>query len=328
MSIQPLEGCGRVDGGEHMRAVRVTGPGVVEVADIEPPSGDGVRVRVIACGICGSDLHLAGFGPLQCTLGHEFAGLLDDGSPVVVEPHVPCGTCDICTTGPAHLCRTIMQRMYGISLDGGLAEEVIVDPASVLPLPATVPVESAALVEPVAVAVHGINKLNLRPGQRVLVIGGGSIGLTAVAVLRHRDIEVDLVARHPAQRESGEALGAGTAIADEYDVVVDAAGTQSSTDAAFGKARPGGAVLALGSYWEPIQLTTGSQLREVTLIPALTYGHHNGRREFIDAIDVLAASPSIVDALVTHRFALDDAAEAFRVAGDRQAGAIKVVISP
>lgn len=311
-----------------MRAVRVTGPGVVEVADVEAPGGDGVRVRVVACGICGSDLHLAGFGPLQCTLGHEFAGLLDDGTPVVVEPHVPCGTCDICATGPSHLCRTILRRMYGISLDGGLAEEVIVDPVAVLPLPETVPVASAALVEPLAVAVHGINKLDLQLGQRVLVIGGGSIGLTAVAVLRHRGIEVDLVARHQAQREAGAKLGAANEIADEYDVVVDAAGTQSSTDEAFGKARPGGTVLALGSYWEPIQLNTGSQMREVTLIPAMTYGHHNGRREFIDAIDVLAANPSIVDALVTHRFALDDAAEAFRVAGDRQAGAIKVIISP
>lgn len=311
-----------------MRAVRATAPGVVETVEIEAPTGDGVRVRVTACGICGSDLHLADWGPLPATLGHEIAGVLDDGTPVVIEPNAPCGECDRCLAGLTHHCRTIVQRMYGVSLDGGLADEIIVAPGAVIPIPAGMVPQVAALAEPLAVAVHGLNRAGVVGGQRALVIGAGSIGLMAVAALRHRGVDIDLAARHPRQQVAGDALGATIRTGEDYDVVVDAAGTQSSIDLAMATARPGGSVLVLGSFWTPVQLDTAFGMREVSLVPSSTYGHHHGRREFLDAIDLLAADPEIADAVVSHQFTLDDAPQAFATAADRSAGSLKVLLTP
>ena len=311
-----------------MRAVRVAGPGAIETVEVPTPVADeGVRVRVSACGICGSDLHLVGWG-VQVTLGHEIAGVLDDGTPVVVEPQVPCGTCDRCTAGMRNHCRTLLERMYGVSLDGGLADEIVVAPGTVIPVPATMAPRVAALAEPLAVGIHGLNRAAIESGQRVLVVGGGSIGLLALAGAVARGAEVDLSARHPHQAAAGEALGATNRMAVDYDVVIDAAGTQTALDAAMGAARPGGAVLSLGTYWDPVHLDTGFGMREVSLIPASTYGHQHGRREFLDAVDLLAARPEIADAVVTHEVPLAEAARAFAIAGDRASGALKVLIAP
>jgi threonine dehydrogenase-like Zn-dependent dehydrogenase len=84
------------------------------VRDVERAAGDGVRVRVVAAGICGSDLHLSSMGVPAVTLGHEVAGVLDDGSAVVIEPVAACGVCDGCRAGNEQLCRTILERVYGL----------------------------------------------------------------------------------------------------------------------------------------------------------------------------------------------------------------------
>jgi threonine dehydrogenase-like Zn-dependent dehydrogenase len=312
-----------------MRAVRNTEGGIrlVEVPPVEP-SDELVRVRVRAAGICGSDLHLIGWGPLPVTLGHEFAGVLDDGTEVAVEPQTPCLDCDRCRAGDSQLCPAASSRIHGVSIDGGLADEVLVDRRALVALPSGVRVGDAGLVEPLAVAVHGVNRAAVEPDQRVLVIGGGSIGLCAVAALGHAGVRADLAARHPHQIEAGERLGAGTAPGSSYDVVIDAAGTQGAVDEAFRRVRPGGTVLALATYWTPVQVGLAMTASEVRFVASTTYGHHHGRREFDVAAEVLAAVPELPDALVTHRFGLDDAAEAFRVAGDRASGAIKVQLGP
>ena len=173
-------------------------------------------------------------------------------------------------------------RFYGLALDGGMADEILVAPRCLAPLPDTVAPTDASLVEPLAIAVHGFNRAAVSPGERVLVVGGGSIGLTALAVARHRGIAADLAARHRHQLTAGEALGAGTAPGDDYDVVIDAAGTQSSIEEAVRRLRPGGRVLLLGSWWSPVQLGTKLAIKEITLFPSSMYGHHHGSREFAE----------------------------------------------
>jgi threonine dehydrogenase-like Zn-dependent dehydrogenase len=296
-----------------------------------PESPDGlVRVRVRSAGICGSDLHLIEWGPLPVTLGHEFAGVLDDGTEVAVQPQTPCDVCDCCRRGDPHLCREILSRTHGVSIDGGLADEVWVDPRACVPLPAGVHLDDAGLVEPLAVAVHGVGIAEVSPGMRVLVIGAGSIGLCAVAAAVATGADVDLAGRHPHQIEAGEKVGAATALGTDYDIVIDAAGSQSAIDRAVELARPGGTIVAMATYWSPIQVGLGFTTKELRLRAASGYGvhRHSGVREFATAADLLAAVPDVVDALVTHRFGLDDAAEAFRVAGDRRSGAIKVQLIP
>jgi threonine dehydrogenase-like Zn-dependent dehydrogenase len=318
-----------------MRAVRASGDGGVVVVDVDADApahaADPVRVRVRSCGICASDLHLAAWN-LPVTLGHEFAGLLDDGAAVAVQPNAWCGECDRCLAGATHLCRVGATRLHGVSVDGGLADEVIVDRRGIVPLASGVDPAIGALVEPLAVGTHAAGRVDVEPGDRVLVIGGGSIGLTTVAALGARGLEVDLVARHPQQRTAGELLGAGTSLAEEYGAVVDAAGTQSSLDDAVTRVRPGGAVVVVATYWDPVSIDAALLTKEVRIVPSAMYGHpghtHGGPSEFESAAELLAARPEVVDALVHHRFGLDDAPEAFRVAGDRAAGAIKVLLEP
>ena len=317
-----------------MRAARLV-DGAITVIETEPTTPeyatDPVTVHVRSCSICGSDLHLLGWG-LPCTFGHEFAGVLDDGTPVAVQPYSACGQCDQCRAGETALCRIMLTRFHGVSLDGGLADEVIVDRACLAPLPSQVSLDTAALVEPLAVAVHAANNAGLSNAEAadgpVLVIGGGSIGLAVTSVIKHRGYAVDLIARHAAQQAAGERLGAGLAPNEEYSVVMDAAATQSSMDEAVMRLRPGGTLGVVGTYWDPVEIGFSLLTKEAHLVPGSMYGHRDGRREFDEAVDVLAAHPEIPETLVTHRFGLDDAPEAFRTAADRAAGAIKVVIQP
>lgn len=317
-----------------MRAVRfVDGEVKVEAVELTVPeyATDPVTVHVKACSICGSDLHLLSWG-LPCTVGHEFAGVLDDGTAVAVQPYVPCRVCDQCLAGETARCRVWLDRFHGLSIDGGLADEVIVDRACLAVLPPEVAIEDAALTEPLAVTVRGANNAGLTGAREgdgpVLVIGGGSIGLAMTAVLRHRGYCVDVVARHDAQRAAAERLGAGLTPIDEYTVVVDAAGTQGAVDEAITRLAPGGTLAVVATYWDPIEIGFSLLGKEAKIVPSSIYGLRNGRREFEDAVDVLAANPLIAEVLVTHRFGLDDAAEAFRAAADRAAGAIKVIVQP
>ncbi len=310
-----------------MRGVRVTEDGV-QVTDLPAPDPgpDDVVVRVAAAGICGSDLHLLSWGPLPVTLGHEVSGWLADGTPVAIEPVRWCGTCDRCLAGDTQLCPTA--TTIGISSDGGMADEVLVGPDCVVPLPAGLDVLDAGLVEPVACAVHAMARARVEPGTRVAVVGGGTLGVAAVAAATHLGCEVGVVTRHPHQGAAAEAVG-GRPAEGHYDVVIEAAGTSSAFATACDLARARGTIALLGTYWEDltapgIPLT----IKELDVVACYGYGHHSGRREVEDAAALLAAVPGLAPALVTHRFGIDEAPEAFRVAADRASGAIKVILQP
>jgi threonine dehydrogenase-like Zn-dependent dehydrogenase len=311
-----------------MRAVRIVNGGI-EVVDVPSPSGDGVRVRIRAAGICGSDLHMLehGYHP-PVTLGHELAGELRDGTPVAIEPLVPCGACELCAVGDYNLCRSAPSMIVGIMRDGGMAEELLVPERCLVPLPAGVAARDASLVEPLAVCLHGLRKAGLHGGQRVAVVGAGSIGLLAVAAARASGAEVGLVARHEAQAAAGERLGARPA-AGEYDAVVECAGTESALQTCCELAKPGAVLVLLSSYRDGFTLPGFIlMLKELRVQPSSMYGRHAAGRDIDGAAALLAGMPDLPRTVITHRLPLDAAAEAFRIARDRQAGAIKVVLEP
>jgi threonine dehydrogenase-like Zn-dependent dehydrogenase len=312
-----------------MRAVRNTENGI-EVVDVERPGTDDgrVRVRVRAAGICGSDLHLVTWGPMPVTLGHEVAGHLDDGTPVAIWPLAPCGECDRCVAGEVSQCRRGVPKSYGIGRDGGMADEIVVEERCLVPLPDGLDVADAALVEPLACSLHALRRGRLRGDERVAVVGGGPIGLGAAAVARWMDCTVDLAARHDAQRQAAERLGAGNDPAGEYDVVVDAAGTDSAIATCFELLRPGGTLVLVASYWEPVQFPQFFSMKEPVVVGSNMHGHDETGRDMDAAARVLAEFPEVAPALITHGFPLDRAAEAFSVAGDRAGGAIKVLLEP
>ncbi|HVM67365.1 MAG TPA: alcohol dehydrogenase catalytic domain-containing protein, partial [Acidimicrobiales bacterium] len=286
-----------------MRAVRHT-VGGIEVLDVAPPSS-GVIVRVTSAGICGSDLHLIAAGPLPQTLGHEFGGVLEDGTVVSVRPNAGCGACPACESDRVELCPVALTRILGVSADGGLAEYVGVDESCIVPLPSSVDPADAALAEPLAVAVHGLR--DLRRHAHVLVVGAGPIGLCAIAVALDAGHAVSFVAHRAARGDAARRLGAAPAReGSTFEVVVDAAGTATSAATAAEYAAPGGTVVMLGTWWDPTPLDGRWQLKELTLLPRFMYGH----ADFQAAAAVLASVPSLREAMVTHRFALDDAAAA------------------
>jgi len=313
------------------RAVRCF-EGVPTIVDVDapPPTDEHVRVRVVSAGICGSDLHLASWN-LRSTLGHEFAGLLDDGRPVAVEPVDACGECDACRADDYHLCVRGVRALIGVGRDGGMADQCNVPVTSIAPLPRALDPRDACLAEPLAVAVHGTRRGDVQPTQRVAIIGGGTIGQCALVAATARGAQVDVAARHDRQREVAQRLGARSLEpTDGYDVVIEAAGTGDALADAINRCKPGGAVVLLATYWDghidlPAMETT---LREIRLVPASLYNRANGIRDFDVAVDLLSQNPEITRAIITHRFPLDAVAEAFDTARDRQAGAIKVVLEP
>jgi threonine dehydrogenase-like Zn-dependent dehydrogenase len=311
-----------------MRAVRHTENGI-EVVDVPPPVDDGrVRVLVRAAGICGSDLHMLTWGPMPATLGHEISGHVDDGTPVAIWPLTPCGTCDRCVAGEASQCRSATSTLYGLGRDGGMADELLVEETCLVPLPAGLDVADAALVEPIACSMHALRRARVRGDERVAVVGGGAIGLGAAAVARWMGCAVDVAARHEGQRQAAARIGAGTEATGEYDVVVDAAGTDSSVAACFDLLRPGGTVALVASYWEPVQFPQFFTVKEPVVVGSNMHGHDETGRDMDAAAQLLGDMPEVAPAMITHRFPLDHAAEGFSVAADRAGGAIKVLLEP
>lgn len=301
--------------------------GRVEVREIDELADEGKRVRVRSTGICGSDLHMLEMKfPGSFIAGHEIAGILDDGTPVAVEPAIPCGECEHCRTGKYNLCSQLI--VLGIARNGGMAEEVIVPERCLVYLPVNIDLKDACVIEPLAVAVHGMRLAGIEAGQRVAVIGGGTIGLCAVAVAAANHTEVGLYAKYDHQMSIGRSLGAND-IEGLYDLVVECAGTDSGIHQAMDSCRSGGKILMLGTYWVGISFPQlAAMMKEITIINAYMYAESNGVRDFALAADLLSSHPGIAEKLISHRFPLSEARKAFTVAGDRKAGAIKVVLEP
>jgi len=319
-----------------MKAIRSI-DGAQQVVDVPAPSGEGVRVKIHSSGICGSDLHMLDLGIFnpEITMGHEFAGYLDDGTPVAVEPVAFCGACVQCTSGDYNLCHKAVVDVLGFGQDGGMAEEAMISPHQIVHLPMAASVEDACLIEPLAVCVRALRLAGFGGNQRVAIIGGGNIGQCATAVVRHFGAPVVVLARHEAQRQAAQRLGAETPDdpaeipASSFDIVVDAAGTTSALQDAARLTAPSGAISLVSTYWEGMEVPSYEVFtKEIRLIPSIMYGRHAGGRDAESAAAILAGNPEIPRAIITHRFPIDGAPEAFATARDRAAGAIKVVLTP
>ena len=169
-----------------------------EIPDPIPSKGE-VRIKVKACGVCGTDVHIyeGSKGSAQVTppiiLGHEFSGIVDAvgegvdnvaiGDHVTVDPNMYCGKCHYCHIGKKHLCENL--RAYGVNENGGFAEMCIVKQEQCYKLNNDIPFQFGAMTEPLACAIHGINLADIRVGDSVCIIGGGAIGLLMVQLARH-----------------------------------------------------------------------------------------------------------------------------------------------
>jgi threonine dehydrogenase-like Zn-dependent dehydrogenase len=307
-----------------MRAVR-NAPPDVEIVEVDEPEGDGELIRVDSAGICASDLLYLQYGSRQIA-GHEFAGVLSDGTAVAVEPIFGCAGCPQCDQGNFNRCQSAGPTALGMLSSGGMSEYFRAPRHALVPLPPALDLKDAALVEPASVAWHGCHMGSVGPATRVAVVGGGAIGILAAASAQTMGVgEVALEVRHPHQFEARDRIGA-RAPEGYYDVVLETGGSESSLHRAVELARPGGTVVYMGVFGD-IRWPHGEAFsKEVALRPSLGYCAHGGRREFVEAADMLAARPELAQMLITHRFPIDDAREAFRVARDRSQGVFRVVV--
>lgn len=341
---------------ETMRAAVLAAPGrieVIETAVPEPGPGD-VLVRVRACGICGSDLHFYR-GDLPARpgnpIGHEFAGEIERlgpgvqgwhaGQRVAVEPVRVCHECEYCIRGEPQLCQK--RRLLGVSLPGGMAEFALAPDYALRLLPDGLDFALGALVEPAAVAVHALHLAAVSSRERVLILGGGSIGLLAVLAARSTGAEVVATCRYGQQASAALALGATEAVAADqagrrlaalaqqapFDLVVDSVGSPETLQQAVALVRPGGRLLLLGVPTRPLSLSGLSlMLKEVRLFASSSYCQAGDATDFQQAADLVLRNRDQPRTLVTHNFPLTEADRAFATALDKRSGSIKVQVLP
>jgi len=315
---------------------------LVELPGAPPLRPGWVRVRVRACGICGSDLHaLRGDVPLPLggVPGHEIAGVPEASDALcAVEPRLWCGSCAYCRAGERQLC--LAGQLLGVDLPGGFADFVDAPPECLHPVPPGIEPAVAALAEPLAVCVRALGRARVRPESRVLVLGGGSLGLLAGLLARDRAAETAVVARHAHQREAARRFGvAALEEADVAlwarerapDVVIETVGGRADTLArAVDCCAPAGRIAVLGLFAPgapPLDARTLA-LRELHLLGSNTYGTDAHGSEFAAAVALLPRYRVELASLHTHHFALARVREAFATAADKHTGAIKVVVEP
>jgi threonine dehydrogenase-like Zn-dependent dehydrogenase len=341
-----------------MRAAIQTGIRTVEVRDVPAPEADAdtALVRVRATGICGSDLHPYHDRdePQALPAGHEvagevvalpawYAGPARIGDLVAVDMICRgrgCGACELCQAGQEFHCPA---RHTTPNWGGGFAELIKRRPAGLFPLPPALTAEHGALVEPLAVGVHGVRWARLPAGASVVVLGAGTIGLTTLIAARALGAgAIYVVARHAHQAALAESLGATTVLPDDpaiatervrsltggrgVDVVFETVGGHSDTlSLAWELVRPQGAVAVLGLFPQPVRLDLMRALaREVWVTFPICYGTIDGRHDFAVAIDLMASGQAPVERLMTARFPLEDASTAFELAADKSKGSVKV----
>ncbi len=333
-----------------MRTVVIHSAGDLRVERRAAPDPDPsrVRVRILAGGICGSDLHYfqhGGFGSVRLRepmiLGHEVAGRvvrapegagLAPGDTVAVSPSRPCGACRFCAEGLPNHCENM--RFYGSAMpfphiQGAFRDEIDADPAQCVR--ADVAPEIAAFAEPLAVVLHALSRAGEVRGARVLVTGCGPIGALAILAARAAGAaEITAVDRVPHVLEIAARIGADrTHSADDwaepyaagkghFDVALECSGAAPAVLAALRTLRPRGVLVQVGLGADvPIPLTQIAA-REVDIRGAFRFAG-----EFADAVAMLNDGRIDPTPLLTARFPVDKAVDAFEMAGDR-ARAVKV----
>jgi len=278
-----------------MKALVYTNPNEVTYRDEPDPTwaADEVVLDIDAVGICGSDMHAYhGRDPRRnppLILGHELCGTIADGPGagrrVTVNPLITCGRCDYCLTGRNNLCSN--RTMIGMTRPGGFADRMAIPAASLIAIPQDMSARQAALTEPAATALHAIDRATRvlarpLPEARVLVIGGGAVGLLAALLLKSYGCrDITLAETNPLRRESAAKTaacatydsGAGKALRDDsMDLVLDAVGGKSTRNAALAAVRPGGVVVHVGLMdWASEIDMRKLTLAEITLIGTYTY---------------------------------------------------------
>ena len=328
-----------------MKALVYTGTKASEIREQPEPElrpGDAL-VGIEAVGICGSDMHAwHGHDPRRVPpmiLGHEAAGTVLDGAApgrrVVLNPLITCGRCRYCTGGRSNLCPE--RELIGMQRPGAFAERIAIPERNLIEVPDGMAPQQAALTEPCATAWHAVELGRAALWQplaesRVLVIGGGSVGLLAGLILRHHGCaELRLAEVNPLRRETAAAAGlevfdplANPAEADSIDLVVDAVGSEKTRAAAIEAVAAGGVVSHLG-----LQDWAGDfDARRVTLAEIAFLGVYTYTEADLRASLAALHQGNLGDLAWAEPRSLAEGAEAFHDLDQGRSPAAKIVLQP
>jgi len=266
------------------------------------PKDNEVKVKVIYGGICGSDLRVfkgsIPYASYPCRPGHEILGTVVEagkksphkvGTKVVSFPNTYCGQCEFCLQGKTNICKN--KKSFGVTVNGLFAQEIIIDSEFVVPVPPDLAEERAILIEPFAVNVHALKRASITKGASVAVLGCGTEGLLAIALLSHMGADVTVLDIIPGKMEKAKSFGKNIKaihpadVKDHvFDVVIEAAGVKASIEQAFQLVKPGGAMISLGITGDEIRYPALRITRsEITIYGTIIYT----KKDFAEALALL-----------------------------------------
>ncbi len=324
-----------------MRAAIIDRPGAIRVGTVQDPTPgpEELIIKVGACGICGTDLHIADgeFPPTPYPIvpGHEFAGeivavgthvaaalgrdaaQLTPGRRVAVDPSLFCGHCVFCRQGRGNLC--LNWNAIGDTVNGAFAEYVAVPAANAYILPDHLSFREAALIEPVSCAVHGFHTLAPRLGDTMLIVGAGTMGLILLQLAQRAgaarvamiDLNTERLQRARQLGAARVATGVGDLMEDEplgFDCVIDATGSVRAIESAFGAVKRGGKFMVFGVAPRDAMVSL-SPFRiyndEIAVLGSMAVVHSYG-----PALDLVSSGAVDTESLLTTALPLDAFTEA------------------
>ena len=333
-----------------------TGDLRIEEVPVPAPGPDDALIRVRACGICASDVHYFVHGRIgkyiveqPMIVGHELAGdvvavgknvsRLAVGTRVAVEPGVTCGRCRMCKAGRYNLCPDV--EFYATPpVQGAMSEYAIIRADFAHPLPDAVSYEQGALCEPISVGIHCCDLTDVRPGDRVVILGAGPIGLTAILAAHQRGAGLVIVSDvYPARLAVASRLGAVPVdVRDEdlqrvvmeltdgdgADALFDTSGVRSVIEAAPDLVRKGGGIAVVGL---PADDSVTYRMLKIVDKELSIHGVFRYANTYPAAVALVASGQYPVEDVVTHRYPIDEAVAGFRTALDAKDRAIKVMVT-
>jgi 2-desacetyl-2-hydroxyethyl bacteriochlorophyllide A dehydrogenase len=336
-----------------MLALQIPEVGKLSLVNTEKPEvrPHTLLLRVAASGICGTDPHiLHGLYPANLPLipGHEYAGVVEavgdgvngftPGDHVAVDPNIVCGMCDFCRRGKVHLCKNLVA--LGVNIPGGFAEFCVVPVSQAFKIPERLPLAHAALAEPVACCLRGVDLAAITSGDRVVIFGAGPMGAIILQLARMQGAsQVIMIDPQEGRRRRAEALGAGwvidpakqpvvAAIRSQYpdgaEVVFDCSGNVDAVRQTLEVVMRGGTMMMYGVCHKDHNIEINPfwvNDNEITI-----RGSYNNPNTMARALDLLTSGRLDAGAVVTDRYPLDKGIEAFQATGG--GNCLKVVVEP
>lgn len=320
-------------------------------AEIQVPSEDQVVLKIAYCGVCGSDVHMAKgewedrVAPLPRIIGHEASGEIVQvgdnvrewkvGDRVVVRPLESCGVCPACKSGNSNICKDV--KYLGIEKDGAFQNYWTVNANILHRCPEGLSLLHAALVEPLAVCCHAVQRSQVQPGGTAVVIGGGPIGLMTALVLKSKGIQVVVSELSAIRLENCRKFGIPgidptqedleayvSRMTDGYgvDAVFEASGSQAGLTTAPDLCHPGGTMVTVATYAKPMQITFQPiHFRELRIVTTRAYQ----ACDFDEALDLMSKKLFDCDALISKVFPLEQLEDAI-AASTAGADVVKVMV--